>query len=176
MADRVFNVLFLCTGNTARSVLAEGILRKDGAGRFAAFSAGSRPKGTVNPFALKVLKDFGYPADGFRSKSWDEFAGPDAPRMDFVFTVCDGAAGEACPVWPGQPVTAHWGIEDPAAVEGADIDKERAFVQAFRFMKNRISAFLALPVASLDEASLTAKLRRIGTLEGASAAPERRSA
>lgn len=176
MADRVFNVLFLCTGNTARSVLAEGILRKDGAGRFAAFSAGSQPKGTVNPFALKVLKDFGYPADGFRSKSWDEFAGPDAPRMDFVFTVCDGAAGEACPVWPGQPVTAHWGIEDPAAVEGADIDKERAFVQAFRFMKNRISAFLALPVASLDEASLTAKLRRIGTLEGASAAPERRSA
>ncbi len=101
MADRVFNVLFLCTGNTARSVLAEGILRKDGAGRFAAFSAGSQPKGTVNPFALKVLKDFGYPADGFRSKSWDEFAGPDAPRMDFVFTVCDGAAGEACPVWPG---------------------------------------------------------------------------
>ncbi|HVL72037.1 MAG TPA: arsenate reductase ArsC [Beijerinckiaceae bacterium] len=176
MADRVFNVLFLCTGNTARSVLAEGILRKDGAGRFAAFSAGSQPKGTVNPFALKVLKDFGYPADGFRSKSWDEFAGPDAPRMDFVFTVCDGAAGEACPVWPGQPVTAHWGIEDPAAVEGADIDKERAFVQAFRFMKNRISAFLALPVASLDEGSLTAKLRRIGTLEGASAAPERRSA
>jgi arsenate reductase (thioredoxin) len=178
MADSVFNVLFLCTGNTARSVLAEGILRKDGAGRFNAFSAGSQPKGVVNPFALKVLGAFGYPADGFRSKTWDEFAGPDAPRMDFVFTVCDGAAGESCPVWPGRPVSAHWGIADPAAVEGSDVDKERAFVEAFRYMKNRIAAFLALPVASLDEASLTANLNRIGALDGASspAAPERRSA
>jgi arsenate reductase len=121
--DRVFNVLFLCTGNTARSVLAEGILRQDGAGRFNAFSAGSHPKGKVNPFALKVLEAHGYGAEGFRSKSWDEFAVPGAPTMDFVFTVCDSAAGETCPFWPGQPMTAHWGIEDPAAVEGSDVDK-----------------------------------------------------
>jgi arsenate reductase len=150
MADRPYNVLFLCTGNIARSVLAEGILRKDGAGRFDAFSAGSQPKGTVNQFALKVLDSLGYPTDGFRLKSWDEFAGPDAPVMDFIFTVCDSAAGEACPVWPGHTATAHWGIEDPAAVEGTDIEKERAFVQAAKHLKNRISAFLALPMASLD--------------------------
>ena len=123
MADRTYHVLFLCTGNTARSILAESILRKDGAGRFTSDSAGSRPKGAVNPFAIKVLDAYGYPTDGFRSKSWDEFAGPGAPAMDFVFTVCDGAAGEACPVWPGQPMTAHWGIEDPAAVEGSGIEK-----------------------------------------------------
>ncbi len=167
MTDRVYNVLFLCTGNTARSVLAEGILRKDGAGRFQAFSAGSRPKGVVNPFALKVLGSFGYPAEDFRSKSWDEFARPGAPAMDFVFTVCDSAAGEACPVWPGHPVTAHWGIEDPAAVEGADIERERAFVQAFTFLKNRISTFLSLPLASLDAASLRARLSEIGQADGA---------
>src|SRR3712207_1976892 len=143
MADRIYNVLFLCTGNTARSVLAESILRMDGAGRFQAFSAGSHPKGVINPFALKVLGSFGYPTEGFRSKSWDEFARPGAPTMDFIFTVCDGAAGEACPIWLGHPATAHWGIEDPAAVEGPDIEKERAFVQAFRFMKSRMSAFLA---------------------------------
>ncbi len=168
MADRPYNVLFLCTGNTARSILAEGILRKDGAGRFNAFSAGSQPKGRVNPFALKVLESFDCPAFGYRSKSWDEFATPDAPVMDFVFTVCDNAAGEACPVWPGQPVTAHWGIEDPAAVEGSDIDKERAFVQAFKYLKNRISTFLALPMQSLDEVSLTHRIREIGELPGAS--------
>ena len=167
MADRPYNVLFLCTGNSARSIMAEGILRKDGAGRFNAFSAGSQPKGTVNPFALKVLDSFDYPTDGFRSKSWDEFAEPDAPVMDFVFTVCDNAAGEACPVWPGQPMTAHWGIEDPAAVEGPDIEKERAFVQAFKFLKNRISVFLALPMASLDQVALTHHLQEIGRLEGA---------
>lgn len=138
MADRPYNVLFLCTGNTTRSILAEGILRKDGAGRCNAYSAGSQPKGTVNSFALKVLESFDYPAFGYRSKSWDEFATPDAPVMDFVFTVCDNAAGEACPVWPGQPVTAHWGIEDPAAVGGTNIEKERAFVQAFKYLKNRI--------------------------------------
>ena len=142
MADRVYNVLFLCTGNTARSILAESILRKDGAGRFHAFSAGSHPKGAVNPFALKVLESFDYPTDGLRSKSWDEFAAPGAPEMDFVFTVCDNAAGEACPVWPGQPMTAHWGIEDPAAVEGTDIQKEAAFVLAARYLKNRISVFV----------------------------------
>ncbi|MCX5496282.1 arsenate reductase ArsC [Kaistia dalseonensis] len=166
MSDQVFNVLFLCTGNSARSILAESILSKDGAGRFRAFSAGSQPKGTVNPFALKVLESFHYPADGFRSKAWDEFAVPGAPVMDFVFTVCDNAAGEACPVWPGQPMTAHWGIEDPAAVEGTDIEKEAAFVTAFRYMKNRISIFTALPLRSLDTIALGAKLREIGKVEG----------
>lgn len=178
MSDRIFNVLFLCTGNSARSVLAEGILRKDAEGRFRAFSAGSHPKGTVNPLALKVLGNFGYPADGYRSKSWDEFAMPGAPKMDFVFTVCDSAAGEACPVWPGQPVTAHWGIEDPAAVEGTEIQKERAFVEAFRLMRTRVSAFVALPVAKLDAASLRSRVREIGQMEGASAGaqPSKQSA
>ena len=166
MTKHKFNVLFLCTGNTARSVLAEGILRKLGADHFNAFSAGRQPKGVVNPFALKVLAAQGYPADGYRSKSWDEFAGTDAPKMDFVFTVCDSAAGEACPYWPGNPMTAHWGIEDPAAVEGTDIEKERAFNEAFRFMKNRISAFVALPIAKLDAMSLIGKLKEIGKLEG----------
>ncbi len=167
MTDRIYNVLFLCTGNSARSILAESILTKDGAGRFRAFSAGSMPKGEVNPFALKVLGSFEYPTEGFRSKSWEEFAQPDAPVMDFVFTVCDNAAGEACPVWPGQPMTAHWGIEDPAAVDGPDIEKEKAFVAAFRYMRNRISVFAALPVASLDKAALGTKLREIGRSEGA---------
>ena len=167
MSDKIYNVLFLCTGNTARSVLAEGILRKDGAGRFNAFSAGSQPKGVVNPFALKVLGAYGYPVEGYRSKSWDEFAIPGAPTMDFVFTVCDSAAGEACPFWPGHPMTAHWGIEDPAAVEGTDIEKEAAFVTAFRQMRNRIAAFSALPVKSLDRMSLKARLDAIGQLEGA---------
>lgn len=167
MADRPYNVLFLCTGNTARSILAESILRKDGAGRFNAFSAGSQPKGAVNPVALMVLDSFGYPTDGFRSKSWDEFSGSGAPQMDFIFTVCDSAAGEACPLWIGHPATAHWGIEDPAAVDGTAIDKERAFVQAFKFLKNRISAFLALPMASLDQIALAHHLREIGRLEGA---------
>ena len=167
MTDRIYNVLFLCTGNSARSILAESILAKDGAGRFRAFSAGSQPKGAVNPFALKVLRSFDYPAEGFRSKSWEEFAKPDAPVLDFVFTVCDNAAGEACPVWPGQPMTAHWGIEDPAAGEGADIEKEKAFVAAFRYLRNRISVFAALPMESLDKAALGTKLREIGSIEGA---------
>ena len=167
MSDTIFNVLFLCTGNTARSVLAEGILRKEGAGRFNAFSAGSQPKGVVNPFALKVLGAYGYPVEGYRSKSWDEFATPGAPVMDFVFTVCDSAAGEACPFWPGQPMTAHWGIEDPAGVEGTDMEKEAAFVTAFKQMRNRITAFTALPVKSLDRMSLKARLDAIGQLEGA---------
>lgn len=168
MTDRIFNVLFLCTGNTARSVLAEGILRRDGAGRFNAFSAGSQPKGIVNPFALKTLAAYDYPADGYRSKSWDEFAVAGAPKMDFVFTVCDSAAGEACPIWPGQPMTAHWGIEDPAGVEGTDIEKERAFAEAFRYMRNRIGAFIALPMKSLDAMALQKKLGEIGGMEGAS--------
>ena len=168
MTDRTYNVLFLCTGNSARSILAESILNKDGEGRFRAFSAGSQPKGAVNPFALKVLRSFDYPSEDFRSKGWEEFAGPGAPVMDFVFTVCDNAAGEACPVWPGQPMTAHWGIEDPAAVDGPDIQKEAAFVAAFRYMKNRLSAFTSLPVASLDKASLSTKLTEIGQSDGAS--------
>ncbi|MBN9114686.1 MAG: arsenate reductase ArsC [Pandoraea sp.] len=164
--DRIFNVLFLCTGNSARSILAESILRTDGAGRFRAFSAGSTPKGEVHPLALETLASFEYPNEGFRSKSWDEFALPDAPKMDFVFTVCDNAAGEACPVWPGQPVTAHWGIEDPAAVEGSYIQKRASFVTAFKYMKNRISAFIALPVESLDRSSLQVRLGEIGQAEG----------
>jgi protein-tyrosine-phosphatase len=167
VADRVFNVLFLCTGNTARSVLAEGILRKDGKGRFNAFSAGSQPKGAVNPFALETLAAYGYPADGYRSKSWDEYAAPGAPVMDFVFTVCDSAAGEACPLWPGQPMTAHWGIEDPAAVEGSDIAKEAAFNRAFQYLRNRVSLLVNLPIASLDALTLGAKLRDIGRMDGA---------
>ncbi|MBN9082136.1 MAG: ArsR family transcriptional regulator [Rhizobiales bacterium 62-17] len=166
MLDRVYNVLFLCTGNSARSILAEAILRKDGAGRFNAFSAGSQPKGEVNPIALATLRNWDYPAEGFSSKSWDVFAEPNAPVMDFVFTVCDSAAGETCPFWPGQPMTAHWGIEDPAAIEGTDIEKQRAFNDAFRFMKNRISAFMALPLKSLDAMALGTKLREIGQLEG----------
>ena len=167
MADRVFNVLFLCTGNSARSILAESILRKDGAGRFNAFSAGSHPKRRVNPFAIKVLESLDFPTEGLRSKTWEEFAVPGAPEMDFVFTVCDNAAGEACPVWPGQPMTAHWGIEDPAAVEGTDLQKEAAFVLAARYLKNRISVFANLPLKSLDKLSLHARLREIGALEGA---------
>ena len=167
MEDRVYNVLFLCTGNTARSILAEAILRQDGAPRFRAFSAGSQPKGAVNPFALQVLESYGYPTDGLRSKSWNEFAAADAPTMDFVFTVCDNAAGEACPVWPGRPMTAHWGIEDPAAAIGTDLQKEAAFVAAFRFLKNRISLFTALPLASIDRMALTNTLREIGRIDGA---------
>ena len=167
MSDRVFNVLFLCTGNSARSVLAESILQKDGAGKFRAFSAGSQPKGEVNPWSLRVLKSLGYPHEGFRSKSWDDFSGPHAPAMDFIFTVCDSAAGEACPVWLGYPTTAHWGIEDPAAVEGSDIEKERAFVEAFGLLKNRISAFIALPIATLDKLTLDTRLKEIGRMEGA---------
>lgn len=169
MDPRPYNVLFLCTGNTARSILAEGILRKDGAGRFNAFSAGSQPKGVVNPFALKVLAAADYPAEGFASKPWDVYAGPGAPVMDFVFTVCDDAAGEACPVWPGRPMTAHWGIEDPAKVEGTDLRKEAAFVQAFRLLRNRISVFVNLPIAAIDRLALGSRLRDIGRMEGATA-------
>ena len=167
MTSHVYNVLFLCTGNTARSVLAEGVLQKDGAGRFRAFSAGSQPKGIVNPLALKTLESFGYPADGFRSKGWEEFAGSGAPVMDFVFTVCDSAAGESCPIWPGQPMTAHWGIPDPAAVEGTDIEKQAAFNEAFRYLRNRIGAFINLPINSVDKLALGAQLRDIGRMDGA---------
>jgi arsenate reductase len=164
---QVYNVLFLCTGNTARSIMAEGILCKDGAGRFNAFSAGSQPKGIVNPYALAALAAHGYPFENFRSKNWDEYALPGAPKMDFVFTVCDSAAGEVCPLWPGQPITAHWGIEDPAAVEGSDIDKERAFNQAFRYLHNRIGAFISLPLPTIGKLALAEQLKEIGRQEGA---------
>ncbi len=169
MGDRVYSVLFLCTSNSARSIMAEGILAKDGRDRFHAYSAGSQPKGTVNPFALATLATFDYPHEGFSSKSWETYSGPDAPEMDFVFTVCDSAAAEACPVWPGHPVTAHWGIEDPATVEGTDMAKQAAFNTAFRYLKNRIHLFTALPVASLDDLALRSKVREIGASEGASA-------
>ncbi len=166
MPDKIYNVLFLCTGNSARSIIAESVMRRDGGGRFRSFSAGSHPKGEINPFAVAVLKAANYPVDGLRSKSWLEFAGPDAPVMDFVFTVCDNAAGETCPVWPGQPMSAHWGIEDPAAVQGSDLEKEAAFVAAFRYLKNRISIFMNLPLRSIDSLSLATRLREIGRLEG----------
>ena len=166
--DRPYNVLFLCTGNTARSILAESFLRKEGKGRFHAFSAGSQPKGVVNPVALRVLQKLNYPSDGFRSKSWDEFAGGGAPHMDFVFTVCDNAAGEVCPIWPGQPMTAHWGVEDPAAVEGSDLEKEAAFSKVLLHLKRRIELFTSLPLASIGAMALRKKLREIGREESAS--------
>jgi len=157
-----YNVLFLCTANSARSILAEAILNAIGEGRFRAFSAGSHPRGAVNPAALDVLRSLGHPVEELRSKSWDEFAEPDAPKLDFVFTVCDNAAGEVCPLWPGQPVTAHWGIADPAAVEGSDAEIHAAFFDAYRQLKNRISLFTALPIASIDRLSLRHRLAEIG--------------
>lgn len=170
MTDRIFNVLFLCTGNSARSIMAESILRKDGGDRFAVYSAGSHPKGAVHPLALATLAHYGYPTDGLRSKDWAEFTTPESPKLDFVFTVCDNAAGEVCPIWPGQPMTAHWGIEDPAVVEGSQLEKERAFNLAFRYLKTRTSLFRVLPIASLDRLALTNKLREIGRAEGATGA------
>lgn len=166
MTEKTYNVLFLCTGNSARSILAEAILNTEGGGRFAAYSAGSHPKGEVNPYALKELAALGYPSTGYSSKSWDVFAEPDAPQMDFIFTVCDSAAGEACPAWIGHPMTAHWGVEDPAAVTGSQAEIQRAFAQAARFLKNRITAFLSLPLASIDRLALETRLRQIGTMEG----------
>ena len=158
--NRPYNVLFLCTGNSARSILAEAILNKDGAGRFNAFSAGSYPKGQVHPETLRLLDGLGYPTGDFRSKSWDEFAENGAPTLDFVFTVCDNAAGETCPFWPGQPMTAHWGIEDPAAIEGGR--QPEAFRAAYHALQRRIGLFLSLPLESIDEMSLQSKLREIG--------------
>lgn len=165
MSDRIYNVLFLCTGNSARSVLAEALLNKAGIGRFRAFSAGSHPRGAVHPMALEVLDGLGLETEGLRSKSWDEFAVDGAPEIDFIFTVCDNAAGETCPVWPGKPITAHWGIEDPAAIEGPG--QRQAFLDALMYMRNRISLFLALPIASIDRMTLGVKLREIGRSEGA---------
>jgi protein-tyrosine-phosphatase len=166
--SRTYNVLFLCTGNSARSILAEAILNKEGAGRFRAFSAGSFPKGKVHPAALKLLGELGYPTEGFRSKSWDEFVAEDAPQLDFIVTVCDNAAGETCPVWPGQPMTAHWGIEDPAAVEGQG--QAQAFRNAYHALQRRIGLFLSLPLESIDELSLRTRLREIGRSDGQDAA------
>jgi len=165
---KVYNVLFLCTGNSARSILAESILDKEGRGRFKAFSAGSQPKGQIHPLAIKTLAALDYPHEGFRSKSWDEFAQTGAPEFDIIITVCDSAAGEACPVWIGHPMTAHWGIEDPAAVEGSDFDKERAFSHAAIYLRNRIAAFVNLPHQSLDKLALETHLKTIGAMEGAS--------
>jgi arsenate reductase (thioredoxin) len=161
-APRTYNVLFLCTGNSARSILAESLLTHWGRGRFNAYSAGSFPKGRVHPLALDLLKRMNLPAEGFRSKSWDEFAAPGAPPLDFIFTVCDNAAGEVCPVWPGKPTTAHWGIADPAAVEGSDADKTIAFRKALQELETRVQLFTELPIASLDQPALRAQLRAIG--------------
>lgn len=168
MPERVHNVLFLCTHNSARSILAEALLNHLGEGRFQAFSAGSLGGPGPKPMALKVLEAEGISTAGLHSKTWDVFAAPGAPVMDMVITVCDDAAGEVCPVWPGQPITAHWGIEDPSRVEGTDIERERAFVTALRYLRNRIAVLLSLPIASLDQLILTSRVREIGQLAGAS--------
>jgi arsenate reductase len=162
MNARTYNVLFLCTGNSARSIIAESILTKLGKGVFRGFSAGSHPKGEVHPLALALLRQLDYSTEGLRSKSWDEFAAPNAPHIDFVFTVCDNAAAEQCPYWPGQPMTAHWGIPDPAAVEGTDLQKSLAFRDAFRSMERRIKLFLSLPLASIDRMRLQERVDAIG--------------
>jgi len=162
VTHRIFNVLFLCTGNSARSILAEAALNHRGGGRFRAFSAGSHPTGKVNPNALELLERMGIATDGLRSKSWDEFAAPGAPPLDFVFTVCDNAAGEVCPYWPGQPMTAHWGQPDPASVAGTALDRTNAFREAFRMLDRRISLFTNLPLSTLDRLALGERLREIG--------------
>ena len=164
MAERNYNVLFLCTGNSARSILGEAILNKAGNGRFTAFSAGSHPAGAVQPYALDLLRQLEHPVAGLRSKAWDEFATPDAPQLDFIFTVCDDAAGEVCPVWPGQPMSAHWGVPDPVKVAGTEAERRAAFADAYRMLGNRISTFINLPIASLDRLSLKSRLDAIGKL------------
>jgi arsenate reductase (thioredoxin) len=169
MSERPFNVLFLCTGNSARSIMAEAILNRIGAGKFHAFSAGSQPKGNVHPEAKRLLQSLDYDTSPLRSKSWNEFARPGAPPLDFVFTVCDNAAGETCPYWPGQPMTAHWGIPDPAAAAGSSAQVALAFKDAYRMLSQRIAVFAALPIRSLDRLSLQAKLKDIGCMDGATA-------
>jgi arsenate reductase (thioredoxin) len=159
---RPYNVLFLCTGNSARSVIAEAILQRIGGGKFNAFSAGSMPKGEVHPETIRLLQRLNYKTDAFRSKSWGEFAAPGAPPLDFVFTVCDNAAGEVCPIWPGQPMTAHWGVPDPAAAEGSSVDIARAFANAYGALQNRLAIFVNLPFESLDRLSLQSRLDNIG--------------
>jgi protein-tyrosine-phosphatase len=160
--EKIYSVLFLCTGNSARSILAECALNRLGRGRFEAYSAGSFPKGALHPYALELLRRLSYPVDELRSKSWDEFAEPGAPQLDFVFTVCDNAAGEVCPVWPGQPMTAHWGLPDPAAVEGNEAERRLAFAETLRMLNNRIGVFVNLPLRSLDKLSLQTRLNAIG--------------
>lgn len=169
MAATIYNVLFLCTGNSARSILAEALMNREGRGRFHAYSAGSQPKGEVHPMALDLLDRNGFKTDSFRSKNWEEFAAPDAPKLDFVFTVCDNAAGETCPVWPGQPMSAHWGIEDPAAVEGEG--QRQAFERALHYLRNRIILFTALPFDSIGKMSLLHKLGEIGEVDDATRQP-----
>ncbi|ODT64796.1 MAG: ArsR family transcriptional regulator [Pelagibacterium sp. SCN 63-23] len=169
MSDRVYNVLFLCTGNSARSIFGEALINHLGQGKFRGFSAGSTPKGTIHPLTLDTLRKAGIATDGLRSKAWDEFAVVGSPEMDFVFTVCDNAAGESCPVWPGQPMSAHWGIDDPAAVDGTDFQKVAAFQQTMRYLRNRITAFINLPLASIDRLALSTSLKDIGTMEGTTA-------
>jgi arsenate reductase (thioredoxin) len=169
LADHPYNVLFLCTGNSARSIMAEAILNKLGAGKFHAYSAGSRPKGQVHSETVRLLQGLGYDTSGFRSKSWSEFAKPGAPSLDFAFTVCDNAAGETCPVWPGQPMTAHWGIPDPAEAKGNSAEIALAFKDAYRMLHQRIGIFTALPLPSLDSLTLQSKLREIGRMQGAAA-------
>ena len=166
MPDQPYNVLFLCTGNSARSILGEALMNKMGEGRFRAYSAGSQPKGTVHPMSLEVLEGFGYPTEGLHSKNWSEFTKPGAPEFDFIFTVCDNAAGESCPVWLGKPLTAHGGVEDPAAVEGDG--QRQAFIDALSYLKRRIELFLMLPLQSIDEMSIPSKLAAIGREVGAS--------
>jgi arsenate reductase (thioredoxin) len=167
MTEKLFNVLFLCTGNSARSILAEAILNEIGGGKFRAFSAGSQPKGQVNPNTIQLLQRLGYNTSAFRSKSWTEFAKPGAPPLDFVFTVCDNAAGETCPVWPGQPITAHWGVPDPAEATGSEAEVALAFKDAYRMLSHRIGILTALPIHSLDKLSLQQKLREIGRVTDA---------
>ena len=162
MADKVYHVLFLCTGNSARSIMAEALLNTLGKGRFQAYSAGSHPGGVVNPFAIEKVRVLDYPLDRLRSKSWDEFAVPGAPQMDFIIPVCDNAAGEVCPIWPGQPISAHWGFEDPAAAQGSDDDKRRVFEKVFRQISARINIFANLPLAALDKAAIHRELKQIG--------------
>jgi arsenate reductase len=169
MTDHPYNVLFLCTGNSARSIIAEAILNKLGAGNFRAYSAGSQPKGQINPNTIQLLQSLGYETAGYRSKSWDEFAKAGEPKFDFVFTVCDNAAAEACPVWPGQPMTAHWGIPDPAEATGTPAEVALAFKDAYRLLNQRISIFTALPLRSLGRLTLQGKLREIGHMEGSTA-------
>ena len=164
MGDRPYNVLFLCTGNSARSILAESLLNHHGRGKFRAYSAGSFPKGHVNPLALELLRQLDLPAEGLRSKSWDEFAQPGAPQLDFIITVCDNAAGEVCPIWPGHPVTAHWGLPDPADVEGTQAEKLLAFRETVRALENRIRPFVELPIASLDRRKVQEDMREIGRM------------
>jgi protein-tyrosine-phosphatase len=169
MADRPYNVLFLCAGNSARSIIGEAILNKAGAGNFRAYSAGSQPKGRINPNTIQLLQSLSYDTSDYRSKSWDEFAKAGEPKFDFVFTVCDSAAAEACPVWPGQPMTAHWGIADPAEATGTPAEIALAFNEAYRLLNRRIGIFIALPLRSLDRLSLQSKLRDIGDMEGSTA-------